>query len=502
MTSFIGSIDQGTSSTRFTVYSLSGEVIASHQTPVSRTTPFPDWVEQDPLEIINSVRICMNNVSKKLINLGYNPKDVLGIGITNQRETVIVWEKNTGRPLYNAVVWCDNRNAELVDNLAKKLGGINIFSEKTGLPLSPYFSATKLLWLRENIPEIQEAFNKETCLVGTIDTWVTWCLTGGNSFVTDVTNASRTFLLDIHKLEWDDELIKIFGIPKSSLPKVLSSAEIYGRVTDQYGSFEGCPISGIIGDQQASLVGNKCLRKGTAKITYGTGCFLLLNIGETPTFSKKGLITTIGYKLGRKAPVIYAIEGSVATCGFAVQWLGDILGKTESVHELASSVENSGGVYFVPAFSGLLCPYWKPDARGCFLGLTGYTSRGHIARSVIEGIAFQAMDVLDAADMTFSEVRVDGGLSRSDLLLQIQSDLLNLDVLRGSNVEATSKGAAIAATYGIGMMGAGIITGEEEFKTFRPNMSENIRNKKRNLWKKAVLRSFDWIDLENDEENL
>jgi len=500
MTSFIGSIDQGTSSTRFTVYSATGEVIASHQVPVSRSTPHPGWVEQDPLEIINSVRLCMTNVANKLKKLGFSPNDVMGIGITNQRETVVVWEKQTGRPLYNAVVWCDNRNADLVENLAKQVGGVNKFSDKTGLPLSPYFSATKLLWLRQNVPEVQAAFDNGSCLVGNIDTWVTWCLTNGNTFVTDVTNASRTLLMDIRKLEWDDELLKVFGVPKNALPRIMSCSEVYGRVTDQYGAFEGCAISGIIGDQQASLVGNKCLRKGTAKITYGTGCFLLCNTGETPSFSERGLITTVGYKFGRRSPVVYAVEGSVATCGFAVQWLGDILGKTESVADLAMSVENSGGVYFVPAFSGLLCPHWRPDARGCFLGLTGYTSRGHIARAVIEGIAFQAMEVLDAADMQLNEVRVDGGLSRSDLLLQFQADLLNLDVLRGANVEATSKGAAIAAAYGIGMMGAGIITGDEECKTFRPSMSDSIRSKKKTMWKKAVTRAIGWIENDDDEK--
>ena len=498
--SLIGAVDQGTSSTRFIVYSPNGEVVAGHQVTVSRSTPKPGWVEQDPLEIINSVRICLNAVATKLEAMDKSPKDVCAIGITNQRETLVVWEKYTGTPLYNAIVWCDARNADLVDDLAKKYGGSDAFVEKTGLPLSPYFTATKLLWLRQNVPAVQKALDEKTCLIGTIDTWIVWCLTGGHTHVTDVTNASRTMLLDIRKLEWDNELLKIFGVPRAVLPKVMSSAEVYGCLTEEYGSFEGCAISGILGDQQASLVGTKCMRKGTTKVTYGTGCFLLTNTGETPQFSKNGLITTIGYKLGRRTPVCYALEGSISTCGMAVQWLNDILGKSETVAELAQSVEDNGGVYFVPAFSGLLCPYWKPNARGCFLGITGYTQRGHMARAVLEGIAFQAADVLKCIDLPLSEIRVDGGLSRSDLLLQFQADLLDLDVLRGYNVEATSKGAAIAAAYGIGMVGAGIITGDEECKTFSPCMSERRRERKLKMWKKAVQRSMDWVEEHEEEE--
>jgi len=492
MSVLIGAIDQGTSSTRISIYTTSGDVVAYHQVSVSRMTPRPGWVEQDPLEIINSVRTCLKAVSEKLEKIGRSPKEVVAMGVTNQRETVVVWEKHTGRPLYNAIVWCDNRNSDLVDEFAKLHGGHNAFLDKTGLPLSPYFTATKLLWLRLNEKSVQDAFEKKSCQIGTIDTWITWCLTGGHTYVTDLTNASRTMLLDIRRLEWDEEMLRVFGIPRGCLPKVMSSAEVYGCITDEYGAFEGCAISGILGDQQASLVGNKCLRKGTAKITYGTGCFLLYNTGETPVFPKNGLITTIAFKLGKRKPVCYAIEGSVATCGLAVQWLGDILGKSETITELAGSVTNTGGVYFVPAFSGLLCPYWRPDACGCFLGLSGYTSRAHIARSVIEGIAFQAMDVLNAADVPLNEVRVDGGLSRSDLLLQFQADMLNIDIIRSSNIEATSKGASIAAAMGIGMLGAGIVSGDGECKTFRPSMSPQMRLKKQIGWKKAIERSLDW----------
>lgn len=498
MSSLIGAIDQGTSSTRFMVYSSSGETIVSHQIQLSRSTPHPGWVEQDPLEIIDSIRTCMNLACAKLEAIDRSPREVCAIGITNQRETLVVWERETGRPLYNAIVWCDNRNASVVDDLIREHGGANAFVSKTGLPLSPYFTATKLLWLRLNVPAVQSALNDGTCLLGTIDTWVAWCLTGGHAFVTDVTNASRTFLMDINKLDWDNDLLAMFGVPRRCLPRIKSSAEVYGRLTDEYGVFEGVPITGILGDQQASLVGNRCTTHGSAKITYGTGCFLLCNTGEKPAFSDSGLITTVAYQLGRKSAPCYALEGSIATCGFAVQWLGDVLGKDETVFDLAKSVEDSGGVYFVPAFSGLLCPYWRADARGCLLGLTGYTGRGHIARAVIEGIAFQAMDVLQAANMPLSEVKVDGGLARSDLLLQFQADLLGIDVKRAANVEATSRGAAIAAAYGVGLLSAGIIHSEQDCCSFSPKMSGKERARRQRMWKKAVARSMDWID--DDEE--
>ncbi|OHT09386.1 glycerol kinase family protein [Tritrichomonas foetus] len=497
-TTIIGAIDQGTSSTRFTVYSSTGEMLVSHQVPVKRSTPHPGWIEQDPLEIIGSVGTCMDKVTKKLQTIGRSASDVIAIGITNQRETLVVWEKGSGLPLYNAIVWCDNRNADVVNDLISKYGA-NYFQKKTGLTLSPYFTATKLLWLRQNVPAVQAALDNNTCQIGTIDTWITWCLTRGNTFVTDVTNASRTFLMDINRLEWDNELLQIFGIPKKCLPKIHSSAEIYGRVTEEYGPYEGVAISGMLGDQQASLVGTHCIQQGTAKITYGTGCFLLYNTGEKPIFSDKGLITTVGYKFGKKAPTFYALEGSVATCGAAVQWLGDIFGKGESVHELAASVKNSGGVYFVPAFSGLLCPHWKPDARGCFLGLTGYSSRGHIARAVLEGIAFQAMDVLNVTDSPLTEVRVDGGLSRSDLLIQFQADLLEIDVKRAANVEATSRGAAIAAAHGIGLHGAGIVHNEEGCTVFKPKMQQKERARRTKMWRKAIQRSMDWFEPEEED---
>jgi glycerol kinase len=337
-------------------------------------------------------------------------------------------------------------------------------------------------------------------MVGTIDTWVTWCLTGGHSFVTDVTNASRTFLLNLHTLEWDDKLLGVFGIPRRCLANVKSSAEIYGRLTSDYGIFEGCPISGVLGDQQASLVGNRCIEQGTAKITYGTGCFLLYHTGEQPTFHTNGLITTVAYQMGKKARPCYAVEGSVATCGFAVQWLNDVLGKHDKVWDLAATVKNSGGVYFVPAFSGLLCPYWRPDARGCFLGLTGYTTRGHMARSVIEGVAFQTMDVLQCVDMPLTMVRVDGGLARSDLLLQFQADVLGIEVRRSANLEATSRGAAIAAAYGVGLVGAGIIHNDDECMIFQPTMEMAERERRQKMWKKALARSMDWIEPDEEKE--
>jgi glycerol kinase len=306
--------------------------------------------------------------------------------------------------------------------------------------------------------------------------------------------------MDIKTLDWDDSLLKMFGVPRKCLAKVKSSAEIYGRLTDEYGAFEGCPLAGMLGDQQASLVGNRCLTKGSAKITYGTGAFLLYNTGNQPSFHENGLITTVAYKMGRKAAPCYAVEGSCATCGFAVTWLADVIGKTESVHELAATVKSCGGVYFVPAFQGLLCPYWRNDARGCFVGLTGYATRAHMARAVIEGIAFQAMDVLNCADTEITAVRVDGGLARSDLLLQVQADLLGIDVMRSGNVEGTSRGAAIAAAFGVGLVGAGIVHNDEECTVFRPQMGQPERERKQRMWKKAVERSMDWIDEEAKDE--
>ncbi|KAH0794115.1 glycerol kinase [Histomonas meleagridis] len=492
MSALIGSIDQGTSSSRFTVYSESGETIASHQAPVSHTTPHPGWIEQNPIEIINSIKDCLQAVAFKLEALDRSAREIVAIGITNQRETLIIWDKETGKPLYNAIVWCDNRNASIIIDLKKNYG--DQFFHKTGLPFSTYFTATKILWLRQNEPSIRKALDNGKCLIGTIDTWIVWCLTGHKSFVTDVTNASRTFLFDLNTLQWDQELCQVFGVPRNCLAEIRSSAEIYGYISDEFAPYDGIPISGVLGDQQASLVGNKCNHKGTAKITYGTGCFLLYNIGNKPLFSEKGLITTIAFQMGPKSKPCYAIEGSIATCGMAVRWLNGILGVDEPIYDLAKTVKNSGGVYFVPAFSGLFCPYWRPDARGCLLGITGFTTRGHIARAVLEGIALQAMDVLKCVDIPLSRVRVDGGLSRSDLLIQFQADLLEIEVARAANVEATSKGAAIAAAYGVGMSDAGIVKSDEDVVVFKPKMSKNELEKKRKMWKKAVERSMEWIE--------
>ena len=484
MNSLIGSIDQSTSLTKFTIYSPSGNIITSHQVHISIKNPEPGWVEQDPLEIINSVRKCMKIVSEKLINIGRSAKEVIAIGISNQRETIVIWEKSTGRPLYNAIVWLDNRNNKLVEELILKYGK-NAFYDKTGLPLSTYFSATKILWLKLNNKNIEKSINEKTCLIGTIDSWIIWCLTRGHTFVTDMTNASRTMLLDIRKLDWDEEMLNFFGIPRICLPKVKSSSEVYGCITDEYGFFEGCVISGILGDQQASLVGNKCFRKGSTKITYGTGCFLLSNTGENPLFPKNGLITTIAYKLGKNKHTHYAIEGSIGSCGFALDWLNNILGNEYNIIDLANSVDDSQGVIFIPAFSGLLSPYWRHDVTGSFFGLSNNTSNSHLARSVLEGISLQIMDVLNIAELNLTELRVDGYLSKNDIFIQFQSDILNMEIIRSNNIESSSKGAAIAAIYGIGMIGHNILIEKEEFKFFKPLMNEKIRIKKKKKMEKS-----------------
>lgn len=506
----IGAIDIGTSSTRFTVYSETGETLVSHHIIVPRLTPQPEWIEQDPNKIIESVGICFHEVAEKLKAIGKSSRDIKAIGISNQRETLIVWDKETGKPLYNAIIWCDNRNAELVLNLIEKYG-TNHFQKINGLTLSTYFTATKILWLRQNEPKIAEAIDNGQCMLGTVDSFIVYNLTGCKTYATDVSNASRTFLMNIHTLEWDDELCNIFHVPKKVLPEIRSSSEIYGYVCDKFSELEGVAISGVVGDQQASLIGTGCVNQGNAKINYGTGCFLLYNTGTTPHFSEKGLITTVAYKLGKEAPTFYAIEGSVATCGLAVQWLSNILdcpevsspqsdsNQPQTLHDLASSVPNNDGVYFVPAFSGLFCPYWKPTARGCLIGLTAHTNRGHIARAVLEGIAFQTMDVLNVTELPLSEIRVDGGLSKSSLLLQFQADVLGISVKRPADVETTSMGAAIAAAYGIGMKDTFINQEERNMTVFSPKMSTRERRKKTRMWKKAIQRSMDWIDADDYE---
>ncbi|CAN7982476.1 unnamed protein product [Ixodes hexagonus] len=407
------------------------------------------------MEILNSVHECIENTVEKLKDLEIDPQDVKAIGVSNQRETTIVWDKFTGKPLYNAIVWLDNRTVDTVERLLDKTPGHDkeYLKKKCGLPLSTYFSAVKLVWLLENIPEVKQAVDEDRCMFGTVDTWLLYNLTGGTKggvHITDVTNASRTMLMDIETLEWDKYLCNFFGVPMSVLPSIRSSSEIYGMLCD--GPLADVPISGCLGDQNAALVGQLCFSIGQAKCTYGTGCFLLCNTGLEIVQSKHGLLTTVAYKLGPNRPVQYALEGSVAIAGAAVRWLRDnlsVINNSWEVEKLAKTVNSCHGVYFVPAFSGLYAPYWQSDARGIICGLTQFTTKAHIARATLEAVCFQVREILDAMDrdtgVALKQLLVDGGMAVNELLMQLQADLVGISVMRPQMSETTALGAAIAA---------------------------------------------------------
>ena len=496
---YVGAIDQGTTSTRFMVFDKAGRVVCAAQKEHEQIFPAPGWVEHNPQEILHRTH---EVITEALARGGLNAADLAGIGITNQRETTVVWERATGKPICNAIVWQDTRVAEDVERFAKQ-GGQDRFRSRTGLPLSTYFSALKLRWILTNVPGAgQRAANGEL-LFGNIDTFLLWNLTGGpqgGAHVTDVTNASRTQLLNLQTLHWDDELLAAFEIPRAMLPQVRSSSETYGSAT--LAVVSGVPIAGILGDQQAALVGQACFHAGEVKNTYGTGCFLLMNTGERMVPSTCGLLTTVAYKFG-DAAACYALEGSVAITGALVQWLRDsltMISKSADVETLARTVEDNGGVYFVPAFSGLYAPYWKENARGVIAGLTRYANKGHIARAVLEATAFQTREVVEAmekdAHISLRGLRVDGGMVANELLMQFQSDILNRDVVRPVIQETTALGAAYAAGLAVGFF-----SGLEELRanwamdrTWQPSMDGNRRDHLYRHWKKAISRSFDWVE--------
>ncbi|XP_042904867.1 glycerol kinase-like [Parasteatoda tepidariorum] len=505
LSDLIGAIDQGTSSSRFLVFaSETAEIVAYHQIETKQLYPQVGWVEQDPLEILSSVQTCIEKTVEKLKNFEINPLNIKAIGVTNQRDTTVVWNKFTGKPLYNAIIWLDTRNVNTGDQLSKKRGSKAVM-EKCGLPITTFFSAIKLRWLIENVPQVKEAIENDSCLFGTIDSWLIWNLTGGvNSgiHVTDVTNASRTMLMNIRTLEWDPWLCNFFQVPISILPSIRSSSEILGCVLGS--SLNGTPISGCLGDQSAALVGQLCFKPGTAKHTYGTGCFLLCNTGKVPIWSKHGLLTTVAYKLGPDKPVTYALEGSVIIAGALIRWLRDNLGIIQDsayIEKLASSVESTHGVYFVPAFSGLYAPFWKPSARGIVCGLTTFSTRAHIARAALEAIAFQTCEVVDAMKLVsgfpLENLVVDGGMTSNSLLMQLQADFLGLKVILPSMPETTALGVAMAAGAAKGIevwdidstVSNGVTT-----ETFYPNISSEERNSKYSSWKNAVKRSMRWED--------
>jgi len=498
MTKIIAALDQGTTSTRCILFNQSGEIISSCQKEHRQIFPQPGWVEHDPVEIWeNSIYV----IKEALNNAKLDHTDLAGLGITNQRETTVIWSNITGQPVYNAIVWQDARTDQICGKLAGEKGQ-DRFRSKVGLPLATYFSGPKIIWILENVKGAREKALNGELLFGTIDSWLVWNLTGAvenGRHVTDVTNASRTMLMDLRTLEWDKDILKIFDIPEAILPEIRSSSEIYGEAE---GSFSGLSIAGILGDQHAALFGQTCFDPGQAKNTYGTGCFLLLNSGEEPTLSEHGLLTTLGYKIGDAKPV-YALEGSVAITGALVQWLRDnleMIQESAEVEELANQVEDNGGIYFVPAFSGLYAPYWQSNARGVIAGLTRFITKAHIARAVLEATAFQTKEVLEAMEkdtgIKLASLKVDGGMVNNELLMQFQSDMLNVPVIRPTITETTALGAAYAAGLAVGVWKdqEDLRDYWQEDRVWTPAMEETERDRQYKGWKKAVKLSFDWVD--------
>jgi glycerol kinase len=499
---YIAAIDQGTTSTRCMLFNHGGEVVCVDQKEHRQIYPQPGWVEHDPLEIWERTQEVIRGA---LENGGIDPKDIGAIGITNQRETALVWDRNTGQPYCNAIVWQDTRTKGICDDLATQ-GGQNRFREVTGLPLATYFSGPKVQWMLENVVGLQKAAQKGDAIFGNIDSWVIWWLTGGpdgGSHVTDVTNASRTLLMNLETLDWDDGILKIFGIPKSMLPKIVPSSDpaTWGSTAPEGPFGAAIPVCGDLGDQQAALVGQTCFNPGEAKNTYGTGCFMLLNTGTEIVPSENGLLTTLGYKLGDQ-PAVYALEGSIAITGALVQWLRDNLGIIESapeIEELAKSVEDNGGIYFVPAFSGLFAPYWRSDARGAIVGMTRYINKGHLARATLEATAFQTREVLDAmqqdSGVELQALKVDGGMVANELLMQFQADVVAVPVVRPQVAETTALGAAYAAGLAVDFWKNldDLRANWRIDKTWQPDMASDQREDLYAQWKKAVTRTFDWV---------
>jgi glycerol kinase len=498
MTKYVGALDQGTTSTRFMIFDHAGAVVAVDQMEHEQIYPKPGWVEHDPMEIWARSQ---DVIKGALAKAGITAADLAAVGVTNQRETTVVWDRHTGKPVYNAIVWQDTRTADICAALAAD-GGSDRLRPKTGLPLATYFSGPKVKWILDNVAGARAKAEAGDLLFGNIDTWCIWNLTGGTSggvHVTDVSNASRTLLFNYTTLNWDPEILGLLGIPKGMLPAVKASSEVYGTAV---GSLAGVPVAGDLGDQQAALFGQTCFSAGEAKNTYGTGCFMLLNTGTKAVPSKNGLLTTLGYKIGNQ-PAVYALEGSIAITGALVQWLRDNLGmieKSPDIEALAATVEDNGGVYFVPAFSGLFAPYWKNSARGVIAGLTRYVNKGHIARAVLEATAWQTREVLDAMNadsgVPLTALKVDGGMVFNNLLMQFQSDVLGVPVIRPKVAETTALGAAYAAGLAVGYWAEveDLRANWAKDHTWEPKMDAALRDKEYALWKKAVTRTFDWAE--------
>jgi glycerol kinase len=500
MSKYVAAIDQGTTSTRCMVFDHSGKVISVDQKEHEQIFPQPGWVEHSPTEIWERTQEVVKGALSKG---GLTTADLAAVGVTNQRETTVVWDRKTGTPVHNAIVWQDTRTDRICDELARD-GGQDRFRAQVGLPLATYFSGPKVKWIIDNVPGVRERAKSGDIVFGNIDTWVVWNLTGGTDggvHVTDPTNASRTMLMDLATLDWDDAILDTMGIPRAMLPEIKSSSMEYGKAK---GTLDGIPVAGILGDQQAAVFGQTCFSPGEAKNTYGTGNFLLLNTGTTPVQSENGLLTTVGYKIGDQ-DAVYCLEGAIAVTGSLVQWLRDNIGLFNSAPEieaLARTVDDNGGCYFVPAFSGLFAPYWKSDARGAIVGLTRYVNKGHIARAVLEATAFQTKEVVDAMNadsgVPLLALKVDGGMVQNDLLMQFQADILDVPVVRPVVAETTSLGAAYAAGLAVGFWGEieDLRANWGKDHEWTPSMDGARRDREYHMWKKAVTRTFDWVESE------
>ncbi|KAJ6239043.1 hypothetical protein M0813_25626 [Anaeramoeba flamelloides] len=505
-TQLIGAIDQGTTSSRFIVFDQTLNIVAKSQREFTQYRPQPGWTEQSPREIMSCVRKCVRDCLGQLKTKGISSGSISAIGITNQRETTVMWDRRTGIPLHPALVWHDTRNTNLCNDLIKMHGSADVFRSITGLPISSYFSGTKIKWLIDNVPSVGDSVRQKNAMFGNIDTWLLYNLSGKKRHATDVSNASRTLLMDIKKRQWSEDMCKSLNVPIDIMPEICSSSEIYSVIEDEeLPELKGVPISGILGDQQAALVGHCCFEPGEVKNTYGTGAFILFQTGKKMIQSKHGLLTTVAYQLG-KEECKYALEGSVPVAGSAVQWFRDNLNIVETPQELdqmALKVKDTGDVYFVPAFSGLFAPRWRQDARGVFCGLTTYTNKYHLARACLESVCFQTHEVLKAmqqdAGVTLRKLKVDGGMSNSDIGMQIQSDLIGIDIWRPNMIENTALGAAFAAGRAIGLFKdtkdfTEKVRNATNFDVFSSQISKREREQRIRKWNKAVIRSFGWID--------
>jgi glycerol kinase len=496
MAQYAAAIDQGTTSTRFMVFDHGGQVVSVDQKEHEQIYPKPGWVEHDPMEIWERTQEVVRAGLDKV-----QASDIAAVGVTNQRETTVVWDRSNGRPVHNAIVWQDTRTDQICNELSAD-GGQDRFRAKTGLPIATYFSGPKIKWILDNVDGIRAKAESGEVLFGNIDTWVIWLLTGGadgGAHVTDVTNASRTMMMNLETLDWDDEILGILGVPRAMLPEIRASSEIYGEAKD---GLAGIPVAGDLGDQQAALFGQTCFSIGEAKNTYGTGNFLLLNTGNEAVQSKSGLLTTLAYQIGDQ-PATYCLEGAIAITGALVQWLRDNIGlikESPEIEELAKTVEDNGGIYFVPAFSGLFAPYWRGEARGVIAGLTRYVNKGHLARAALEATAWQSKEVVDAMNadsgVELTSLKVDGGMVYNELLMQFQADVLDVPVIRPTVAETTSLGAAYAAGLATGFWSEveDLRANWGKDKEWQPQMDAAERDKEYGLWKKAVTRTFDWVE--------